>query len=82
MSVYVGLGNLVKINQCKVSCAASGQHLCGPGPDSSQPENSYMCLLKLPERVFTYHLYDSGKSFHMVILIIPKVIINIKNIYK
>ena len=81
MAVYVGLCNLVKVHQGKAAYSASGQHLCGPGSHSPQPENSYMCFLKLLKRVFTYNLYDSGKSFHIVILIIPKVIINIKNIY-
>ena len=81
MPVYVGLGNLVKIHQGKVTHTAPGQHLGRPGPYGTKPENGYPRLLELLERVITNHLYDSGKTVHNLILIIPKVIINIKNIY-
>jgi hypothetical protein len=60
---------------------AAGQHLGRPGPHCPQPEYGDPRLLKACERVFTYHLYNPGKSFHIVIVIITNVIINIKNIY-
>lgn len=81
MPVYVGLGNLVKIHQGKVTHTAPGQHLGRPGPYGTKSKDGYPRLLELLERVITDHLYDSGKTVHNLILIIPKVIINIKNIY-